>query len=100
MLYTCAPARAGSAGIKAKRRGGAAPRITVDIHCHVLTPAADDLVRPVYKPETDQLFRFANAATREVNRQQGQAIRRKITSVETRLQEMDRQGIDMQAVSP
>ncbi len=100
MLYTCAPARAGAATIKAKRRGAPAPGITVDIHCHVLTPAADDLVRPVYKPETDPLFRFANEATREVNRQQGQAIRAKITSVEARLAAMDKLGIDMQAISP
>ena len=100
MLYTCAPARSGAATIKAKRRGGAAPGITVDIHCHVLTPAAEDLVRPVYKPETDPLHLFANEATREVNRQQGQSIRAKITSVEARLKAMDKLGIDMQAISP
>jgi aminocarboxymuconate-semialdehyde decarboxylase len=99
MLYTCAPARAGAAGIKAKHRGGALG-ITVDIHCHVLTPAADDLVKPVFKPESDALFRFANEATREVNRQQGQAIRTKLTSVEARLAHMDKQGIDVQAISP
>jgi aminocarboxymuconate-semialdehyde decarboxylase len=99
MLYTCAPARAGAASIKAKRRGSAAG-ITVDIHCHVLTPAADELVRPLFKPESDALFRFANEATREVNRQQGQAIRTKLTSVEARLAQMDKQGIDMQAISP
>jgi aminocarboxymuconate-semialdehyde decarboxylase len=100
MLYTCAPARADTGTLKAKRRGAAARGITVDIHCHVLTPAADDLVKPLYHPESDPLFRFANAATREVNRLQGQAIRTRITSVEARLKEMDRQGIDMQAISP
>jgi len=100
MLYTCAPARAGAHTLKAKRRGSAAPGVTVDIHCHVLTPAADDLVKPLYHPESDPLFRFANAATREVNRQQGQSIRTRITSVEARLKEMNRQGIDMQAISP
>ncbi len=99
MLYTCAPARAGAASIKATRRGGAAG-ITVDIHCHVLTPTADELVKPLFKPESDVLFRFANEATREVNRQQGQSIRTKLTSVEARLTYMDRQGIDMQAISP
>ena len=100
MLYTCAPARSGTTTIRAKRRGSTGPGITVDIHCHVLTPAAEDLVRPVYKPETDPLFRFANEATREVNRQQGQSIRAKITSVEARIAAMDSLGIDMQAISP
>ena len=100
MLYTCAPARAGAATLKAKRRGTAAPGITVDIHCHVLTPAADELVKPVFRPESDALFRFSNEATREVNRQQGQTIRAKLTSVEARLAQMDKLGIDMQAISP
>ncbi|MGH7125429.1 MAG: amidohydrolase family protein, partial [Stellaceae bacterium] len=77
-----------------------APWITVDIHCHVLTPAADDLVKPLYKPESDPLYLFANEATREVNQQQGQAIRAKITSVEARLAAMDKLGIDIQAISP
>src|SRR6202790_1847436 len=102
MLSTSAPAaaRARSATIKAKRPGRAAPGITVDIHCHVLTPAADELVKPAFRPESDPLFRFANEATREVNRQQGASIRAKITSVAARLAHMDRQGIDMQAISP
>ena len=101
MLYTCSPARAGSATIKAKKPGRAkAPGLTVDIHCHVLTPAADELVAPVFRPETDALFKFANEATREVNRQQGQTVRTKLTSIEERLKTMDKLGIDMQAISP
>jgi len=101
MLYSCNPARAGSATIKAKNpRRAKAPGLTVDIHCHVLTPAAEELVRPVFRPETDALFQFANDATREVNRLQGQTIRTKLTSIEERLRTMDRHGIDMQAISP
>ncbi|HUK06453.1 MAG TPA: amidohydrolase family protein [Stellaceae bacterium] len=101
MLYSCSPARAGNATIKAKKPGRSrAPGLTVDIHCHVATPAADELVRPVFRPETDALFKFANEATREVNRLQGQAIRAKLTSVEERLHTMDKLGIDVQAISP
>jgi len=100
MLYSCAPARAGAHRMRVEGRGRAAREITVDIHCHVLTPAADDLVKPFFNPESDALFRFANEATRKVNREQGQAIRTKITSVETRLTQMDQQGVDMQAISP
>ena len=101
MLYTCSPARAGRPMLRARKtaRGGARP-VTVDIHCHVLTPEADALMQPVFRPETDALFKFANAATREVNRQQGQTIRGKLTTVETRLADMDRLGIDIQAISP
>ncbi|HTZ77265.1 MAG TPA: amidohydrolase family protein [Stellaceae bacterium] len=102
MLYTCSPARAGGAMLKAARktgRGGTRP-VTVDIHCHVLTPEADALMQPAFRPETDALFKFANAATREVNRQQGQTIRAMLTSVETRLADMESLGIDIQAISP
>ncbi len=50
--------------------------------------------------EMDNLFKFANAATRDVNRRQASEIAGKLTSVETRLADMDEMGIDIQAVSP
>ncbi len=50
--------------------------------------------------EMDFLYKFANEATREVNRQQAQEIFGKLTSVETRLADMDAMAIDIQAVSP
>jgi aminocarboxymuconate-semialdehyde decarboxylase len=73
--------------------------LVIDLHCHVLTPAADELVKPVFDPQTDPLFRFAGEATREVNRAQAGDIRDKISRIEPRLAEMDRMGIDMQALS-
>ncbi|HUK10979.1 MAG TPA: amidohydrolase family protein [Stellaceae bacterium] len=100
MLYTCSPARAAHASIKAKgRRAGRSRSLTVDIHCHVHTPAADDLVKPVADPMRDSLARFANEATREVNRQQAITIRTKLTSLPQRLKDMDKAGIDIQAIS-
>jgi aminocarboxymuconate-semialdehyde decarboxylase len=88
--------RAGPAGAIA-RRGKRS--LVIDLHCHVLTPAADQLVRPVFDPGQDPLFRFAGEATREVNRRQAAAIGEKLTRIEPRLAEMDRMGIDMQALS-
>ena len=103
MLYRCLPAAHRATTLRrpvqGKRRG--MPRhFTVDIHCHVLTPAADELVKPYFKPESEPLFRFSNAATREVNRLQGIATRDRITSVDMRLKAMDKAGIDVQALSP
>jgi aminocarboxymuconate-semialdehyde decarboxylase len=89
--------------VTAKRsRKGAAPRrhFTIDIHCHVVSPEADRLAQPSFRPESEPMLRYATEATREVNRKQNETIRDKITSVETRLAEMDRLGIDMQAISP
>ena len=99
MLYTCSPARA-HAAIKTKgKRAGRARSFTVDIHCHVHTLAADDLVKAVADPMRDSLMRFASNATREVNRKQAQTVRTKLTSVPQRLKDMDKAGIDIQAIS-
>ena len=43
---------------------------------------------------------FANARTREVNRQQSERTRVQFTSVEKRLADMDLMGIDIQALTP
>ena len=102
MLYRCLPAANRRATLRRPASGkGRRPRhLTVDIHCHVLTEAADALVKPYFKPESEPLFRFSNAATREVNRLQALGTHDKITSVSTRLKVMDKAGIDVQAISP
>ena len=100
MFYTCSPARAAGPMLTAKSSRVSARTATVDIHCHVHTLEADELVKHVFRPETESLAKFANAATREVNQKQMQTIRSKLTSVETRLADMDKSGIDIQAISP
>jgi len=72
----------------------------VDLHCHVLVPEAAQLVGTACEASMDDLYKFASEATREVNARQATAIREKLTSVETRLADMDAMGIDMQALSP
>jgi aminocarboxymuconate-semialdehyde decarboxylase len=103
MLYTCSPAMPHAMRVAAKRsRRGAAPRrhFTIDIHCHVVSPEAERLAQPSFRPEYEPMVRHATDATREVNRKQGETIRDQITSVKTRLAAMDKLGIDMQAISP
>jgi aminocarboxymuconate-semialdehyde decarboxylase len=92
-----ASAKTRSASEMRVRRGGRS--LVIDLHCHVLTPAADDLVKPAFDPQTDPLFRHAGEATREVNRKQAGDIRDRISRLEPRLAEMDRMGVDMQALS-
>ena len=75
-------------------------RLTVDLHCHMYVPAAADAVAEVFDMETDGLHRFSNAATRDVNARQSGTIHEQLTSVERRLADMDRMGVDVQAVSP
>jgi aminocarboxymuconate-semialdehyde decarboxylase len=102
MLYTCGPAISRNAAVALKpTRASAAMRkhFTVDIHCHVFTPAADDIVSHAYDPASDNTASFSNEATRAVNRRQMEDIRPLLGSVERRLADMDKMGIDVQAIS-
>jgi len=97
MFYSCGPAPARHAPIRA---AAGRKMATVDIHCHVLTPEAAALTKDAFDPSREPTLIFANEATRAVNRKQEETIRSQLTSIETRLADMDRQGIDIQAISP
>lgn len=97
MFYSCNPAL--SAGTPIRARGGA-KTATVDIHCHVLTPEAAALVKDVFDPTREAMLTFSSEATKVVNRKQDETIRTQLTSIETRLRDMDKAGIDIQAISP
>ena len=97
MFVSCSP-MSSHGPIMARRAGRGPKHFTVDIHCHVETPEATDLVRGVAHPPESAIV-FSNEASREVNRKQQENIRTAITSVEARLAHMDRTGIDIQAIS-
>ena len=97
MMYSCAPAsRGGAAVVKSKRRKS----LRVDIHCHYLNPEAAAKVAPLNPAQHEAQIQFANALTREVNAKQMKDRGAKLSDIELRLKEMDRMGIDIQAVSP
>jgi hypothetical protein len=58
----------------------------------VLTPEAAAIVKDVFDPSREAMLRFSSEATRIVNRKQAETIRVQLTSVETRLREMDKMG--------
>lgn len=99
MLYTCihrAPSdETGSAAV----RGRGKRWRTVDIHCHCLVPAAEDMMRAAgHKappPRTP-----GGELTHKVNQNREEIDRPKLTDPAVRLAEMDRLGIDIQIVSP
>ena len=100
MLFSCLPA---DARIPGRFPGPPHPRgkhFTVDIHCHVLTEAAEAMFRASGAVDRRPREVFANARTREVNRQQVERTRVQFTSVEKRLADMDVMGIDIQALTP
>src|SRR6202034_227051 len=73
---------------------------TVDIHCHLLTEAAEALFKAAGLVERRPRDVFANPRTQAVNREQARRNREQFTSIEKRLADMDVMGIDIQAITP
>ena len=74
--------------------------LVVDIHCHLGIPAADAIVQAKYPGPPPGINDFTSAKTMEVNRAQFGAIGRTLNTLDTRLADMDRLGVDVQAMSP
>src|ERR1700751_540289 len=74
--------------------------LRVDIHCHYPNPAVASRVAHLNPAQYEPSVRFANEFTREVNVRQMRDRNAKLSTIETRLKDMDRMGIDVQAVSP
>ena len=97
MMYTCAPASARGSAATVKKRGRS---LTVDIHCHYMNTAVAAKVAPLNPAQHEPMAIYSNAASREVNAKQAQERGPKLTDIAVRLKDMDRMGIDIQAVSP
>jgi len=101
-------ARRGSAGAARARRTTSARivrdrkgrSLRVDMHCHFLNKDAAARMTPLNPAQYEPQIKFANALTREVNVKQMQDRGPKLSTIELRLKDMDRMGIDVQAVSP
>ncbi|MDE2604908.1 MAG: amidohydrolase [Burkholderiales bacterium] len=119
MFYTCAPgctdpthrhaapksaaARAASAKATASRavaRTRQGKTKVVDLHCHYLNPAVNAKTAHLNAGNYDPTTVFADELTRETNVQQMKTRAPKLTGVTERLKDMDRMGVDIQAVCP
>ena len=113
MMFTCSPACSEPAHRHAAARMARPATTTrrvvknakgksqrVDIHCHYLNPEASAKVAHLNPGEREPSVIFSNALGREVNKKQMTDRAPKLSSIETRLADMDRMGIDIQAVSP
>src|ERR1700693_2344859 len=96
-----AAAKAARAAVSPKViRGRRGKSLRIDIHCHYLNQAVAAKVAHLNPAQYEPSVTFANALTREVNVKQIRDRLPKLSTIETRLKDMDRMGIDMQAVSP
>lgn len=83
--------------IPVKARG---KHLVVDIHCHLGVPAADAIVQEKYPGPPPWLRGGTSPATVEMHRAQFAELARRLNGVEQRIEDMDRLGIDVQALSP
>jgi aminocarboxymuconate-semialdehyde decarboxylase len=82
---------------KVVRRGN--KTLSVDLHCHVHTPKADELAKQTQTPEPDPIARHGSRRTADRQRELRQELDKKLTSIDQRLKDMDKMGIDIQAIS-
>ena len=121
MMFTCVPpgcnqpgqhlamAAARKGGSKAARSKGHAKAVVrdrkgrslrVDIHCHYLNRDAAAKLAHLNPSQYEPSVKFASQLTREVNVRQMQDRAPKLSTIEVRIADMDRMGIDIQAVCP
>ncbi len=105
MLFTCLPPGhlASGAAVPGRFPGPAHARgkwFSVDIHCHVQTPAAAEMTRTARAAGGDTRQQFASEASTRVAREMQERVRPQLISIDKRLADMDVMGIDVQAISP
>ena len=72
----------------------------VDLHCHYLNPAVNAKTAHLDLGQYDPTTVFADSLTRETNVEQMKSRAPKLTGITERLVDMDRMGVDIQAVCP
>lgn len=121
MLYTCTPdctdplhdhaarsanlrmpgtGRASATAARTAVRSKSGKTKVVDLHCHYLNPEVNARTAELNAAQHDPTVIFANELTRETNVRQMKSRAPKLTGVTERLKDMDRMGVDVQAVMP
>jgi len=81
------------------RTGSLPGGAVIDIHCHVSSPALDDIVRPFFAPELDPFTFFSGPSSAAYNDTHYAEIVPQLSEPEVRLRDMDAMGVDIQAIS-
>jgi aminocarboxymuconate-semialdehyde decarboxylase len=119
LFYTCLPTCTNPLHDHGARRSAAAKKIStsaklsrpvaksrsgkskvVDLHCHYLNPVVNAKTAHLNPGQYDPSIIFADDLTRETNVKQMKTRAPKLTGVSERLKDMDRMGVDIQAICP
>ncbi len=77
--------------------------MVIDIHCHIMVPEVEQRIEQVYSREqivaNEPYDRYAGQPSREHNRSIFPELIPKLTEPERRLRDMDRMGVDIQALA-
>ena len=79
--------------------GESATAVVIDIHAHVMTPEAEEIAAPLFTPDKDPFIGFSGPTSDAYNRTHFAEIVPSLTQPEQRLRDMDRMGVDIQAIS-
>jgi aminocarboxymuconate-semialdehyde decarboxylase len=100
MLFTCGPRNCAAARPAARKIVKSGRKsFSVDLHCHVHTPEADVIAKQTQVPDADPIVRHGSQRTADRQKALRHELDKKLTSVEQRIKDMDRMGIDVQALS-
>ena len=72
----------------------------VDIHCHYLNPVVNQKTAHLNAAQYDPTVIYANQLTNDTNIAQMKTRAPKLTGITERLKDMDKMGVDIQAVCP
>ncbi|MGA7326273.1 MAG: amidohydrolase family protein [Rhodomicrobium sp.] len=73
---------------------------TIDIHAHIVVPAAAAHAQPHVDMSKVPLAHFADAGVKEINAIQDRDRAQIMTTLDQRLKDLDRMGIDIQVICP
>ena len=99
MLYTCAKHAPPTERSGPRKVSNRSKTLTVDVHCHCASARATELMQEEARRTGHAALGFGNDLTRAVNERQLIDIEPKMSSLDERLADMDRMGIDVQAIS-
>jgi aminocarboxymuconate-semialdehyde decarboxylase len=72
---------------------------SIDIHSHVEVPAAAEIAKPLFKPEYDPRMVIQPEVSTRYNRELRATMSDKFVSIDSRMADMDMQGVDMQVLA-
>ena len=72
---------------------------TIDVHCHLATPASREVIEPHRRPEYEPYDYFMGEDSIAHNKVMFPSIIDQLTKPEARLEHMDRMGIEVQGLA-